>query len=145
MIGSQPVNVDVERGGNATLSVVATGEGLSYQWFGPDGGPLSDSDGAIEGATTPTLRITNAGPDDSGDYRVRITTASGGIVDSDSVSLSVGELFCLCACMHGGHVHASCFTCLVFVQVLQLTHNQAMSMRKQVELPHSPWKPLVKG
>ncbi len=91
MIGSQPENVDVERGGNATLSVVATGEGLSYQWFGPDGEPLSDSDGAIEGATTPSLRITNAGPDDAGDYRVRITTASGGIVDSDIVSLSVGE------------------------------------------------------
>ncbi len=92
VIGSQPENVDVERGGNAMLSVVATGEGLSYQWFGPDGEPLSDSgDGAIEGATSPTLQITNAGPDDAGDYRVRITTASGGIVDSDIVSLSVGE------------------------------------------------------
>ncbi len=92
MIGSQPENVDVERGGNSTFSVVATGEGLSYQWFGPDGELLSDSDGAIEGATTPSLRIINAGPDDAGDYRVRITTASGGIVDSDIVSLFVGEL-----------------------------------------------------
>ena len=83
VIGTQPENVDVERGGNATLSVVATGEGLSYQWFGPDG--------EIEGATASTLRITNAGPDDAGDYRVRITTVNGGIVDSDTVSLSVGE------------------------------------------------------
>ncbi|XP_064395240.1 uncharacterized protein LOC135342430 isoform X2 [Halichondria panicea] len=82
VIGTQPENVDVERGGNATLSVVATGEGLSYQWFGPDG--------EIEGATASTLRITNAGPDDAGDYRVRITTVNGGIVDSDTVSLSVG-------------------------------------------------------
>ncbi len=92
VIRSQPENADVERGGNATLSVVATGEGLSYQWFGPDVEPLSDSDGAIEGATTPTLRIFNAGPDDAGEYRVRITTAIGGIVDSDIVSLFVGEL-----------------------------------------------------
>ena len=83
VIGTQPENVDVERGGNATLSVVATGEGLSYQWFGPDG--------KIEGAIASTLRITNAGPDDAGDYRVRITTVNGGIVDSDTVSLFVGE------------------------------------------------------
>ncbi len=92
VIGSQPENVDVERGGIATFSIVATGDGLSYQWFGPDGEPLSDSDGAIEGATTPTLRIINAAPDDAGGYRVRITTAIGGIVDSDIVSLFIGEL-----------------------------------------------------
>ncbi len=91
VIETQPENVNVEGGGNATLSVVATGEGLSYQWFGPDGEPLSDSDGAIDGATASTLQIINAGPDDAGDYRVRITTANGGIVDSDIVSLSVGE------------------------------------------------------
>ncbi len=98
VIVSQPENVDVERGGNITLSVVATGEGLSYQWFGPDGEPLSDSDGEIEGATSPTLRITNAGLDDAGDYRLQITSASGEIVDSDIVSLSVGEFirfFCV--------------------------------------------------
>ncbi len=80
-----------ERGVFATFRVVATGEGLSYQWFGPDGEPLCDRNRTIEGATTPTLRITNAGPDDAGDYRVRITTASGGIVDSDIVSLSISE------------------------------------------------------
>ncbi len=91
MIETQPENVEVERDGNTTFSVVATGEGLSYQWFGPDGEPLSDSDGEIEGATTSTLRIINAGPDDAGDYRVRITNANGGIVDSDIVVLFVGE------------------------------------------------------
>ncbi len=41
----------------------------------------------------PTLRITNAGPDDAGDYIVRITNASGGIVDSDIVSLSISEFY----------------------------------------------------
>ena len=91
VIGTQLENVDVERGGNATLSVVATGEGLSYQWFGPGGEPLSDGNGAIEGATAATLRIINAEPDDAGNYRVRITTAIGGIVNSNIVSLSVGE------------------------------------------------------
>ncbi len=91
VIGTQPENVDVEHGGNTMLGVVATGEGLSYQWFGPDGEPLSDSDEAIEGATTSTLQIINAGPDDAGNYRVRITTAIGGIVNSNIVSLSVGE------------------------------------------------------
>ncbi len=91
VIETQPESINVEQGGNATLSVVATGVGLIYQWFGPGGEPLSDSDGAIEGATTPTLRIINVGPDDAGDYRARITTASGGIVDSDIVSLFVGE------------------------------------------------------
>ncbi len=91
MIETQPENVEVERDGNTTFSVVATGEGLSYQWFGPDGEPLFNSDGVIEGATTSTLRIINAGSDAAGEYSVRITTANGGIIDSDIVSLSVGE------------------------------------------------------
>ncbi len=89
-IDVQPSDVNAEAGGTATFSVEASGEGLSYQWFGPDGKPLSDSDGAIEGATTPTLRIINAGLDDAGGYKVRVTSASGRIVDSDIVYLFFG-------------------------------------------------------
>ncbi len=84
--------MDAASGETATLTVVASGEGLSYQWFGPDGEPLSDSAGVIEGATTSSVRIIGVGPDSAGGYRVRVTSSSGGIVDSDVASLTVGKL-----------------------------------------------------
>ena len=67
----------------------ASGGGLTYQWFGPGGAPLSDSAGEIEGATTATLRILDVQPGDAGDYRVRIANI-GGSVASDLATL--GEL-----------------------------------------------------
>ncbi len=89
-IDVQPSDVNAEAGGTATFTVEASGEGLSYQWFGPDGEPLFNSDGAIEGATTSTLRVINTGPKDAGGYRVRVTSPSGRIIDSDVASLNFG-------------------------------------------------------
>ena len=74
----------------ATFTVVASGEGLTYEWFGPGGVALSDSAGEIEGATTATLRILNVQPGDGGEYRVRISNG-GGSVDSGRVVLVVGK------------------------------------------------------
>ena len=73
----------------ASFTVEASGEGLSYQWFGP-GGALSDISGEIDGATTAMLQIFNVQSDDEGDYRVRVTNV-GGSVESDIASLSISK------------------------------------------------------
>ena len=97
MIDVQPSDASVESGGAATFTVAASGEGLSYQWYGPDGGLLEDSDGEIEGSTSSTLQIMNATSDDAGDYTV-VVTNSAGSVTSDAATLSIGELFGVHAC-----------------------------------------------
>ncbi len=89
IIVSQPESVSVEEGGIATFRIVASGEGLSYQWFGPDGKPLTDSVRGIEGATTSSVRIIGVGSENAGGYRVRVTSSSGGTVNSDVANLSV--------------------------------------------------------
>ena len=74
----------------ATFTVVVSGEGLTYQWFGPGGVTLSDTPGEIAGATTSTLQIFNVQSDDFGNYRVRISNV-GGSVDSNIVILSFSK------------------------------------------------------
>ena len=81
----------VEQGGSASFTVEASGAGLTYQWFGPGGVALTDSDGEIEGSTSGTLTVFNAEPGDAGDYTV-VVTNSAGSVTSDAASLSIGEI-----------------------------------------------------
>ncbi len=90
-IVNQPRSSGVATGGTSTFSVVASGTDLSYQWFGPDGEALADSEGEIEGSTTTTLRIVNAQSDDAGNYRVRVF-ATGGYVFSNEATLTIGEV-----------------------------------------------------
>ncbi len=90
VIEVQPINVIISAGGTATLTVVASGHGLSYQWFGPNGEALSDSAGVIGGSTTATLDIFNAQRDDAGDYFVRVSNAAGR-VESEGAELLIGE------------------------------------------------------
>ncbi len=81
----------VEQGGSASFTVEASGAGLTYQWFGPGGVALTDSDGEIEGSTSGTLTVFNAEPGDAGDYTV-VVTNSAGSVTSDAATLSIGEI-----------------------------------------------------
>ncbi len=90
-IDVQPSDVNAEAGGTATFTVEASGEGLSYQWFGPGREALSDSDGEVEGSATDTLRIINVEAGDAGDYTV-VVTNSAGSVTSDAATLSIGEM-----------------------------------------------------
>lgn len=79
-ITAQPVAGSVERGGNVTLRVTATGSNLTYQWF-KDGS-------AIANATNSTLTLNNVQPANAGSYFVRV--ASGPIsVDSAVAGLTV--------------------------------------------------------
>ncbi len=77
--------------GSARFAVLASGGGLSYQWFGPDGLAVTDSDGQISGSNSATLVILNVGSDNVGNYSVRVVNAAG-FVDSDVAALTIGEL-----------------------------------------------------
>ena len=90
VVETQPTSIGIGIGGSTTFTVVASGEGLTYQWFGPGGVTLSDIPGEISGATTATLQIFNIQSNDLGNYRVRISNV-GGSVDSSSVTLSFGK------------------------------------------------------
>ena len=95
----------VRVGESATFSVVAFGEGLTYQWFGPGGSILSDIPGEITGALTSTLQISNVQLADEGGYQVQVSNA-GGSVQSDEGLLTIGK-FSLCL---GGPINSSSTT-----------------------------------
>ncbi len=81
-ITTQPANSSFCEGTEATLSVVATGAGLTYQWrkAGVD----------IFGAISSTLTIPAATVADSGSYDVVINSICGGpAVISDAVTLTI--------------------------------------------------------
>ena len=69
-ITTQPRSQSVAAGGNASLSVSATGSGtLTYQWF---------KDGvAVNGANASTLTRANATAADSGRYHVEVANTGG--------------------------------------------------------------------
>jgi hypothetical protein len=91
-ISSQPADLNLQAGDNATFSVTAANVSgpLSYQWF-KDGTALSDG-GAISGATTATLTITGVAMADAGDYVCEVTNACGTIAsDTAKLDLTTGR------------------------------------------------------
>jgi len=84
---SQPIsNTAIEEEDSATLTVNATGEGLSYQWyFGQSG----DTTQPIDGATSSSYN-TGALTEDA-TYWVRVTNAAG-IKDSGSLAVTINRL-----------------------------------------------------
>ena len=73
--------------------MVASGGGLTYQWFGPGGVALSDIPRKIAGSGSSNLQIMNVQLNDIGDYQVHVSNAFGS-VDSLVVSLTIGEYRC---------------------------------------------------
>ena len=94
VITSQPSSSSVASGGMVTFTVTVPGDGVTYQWFGPNGEALSDIPGKVSGTTTATLQISDVQPGDVGNYRVRVSNA-GGSVNSRLVRLSIGEIVAL--------------------------------------------------
>ncbi|MFN8416163.1 MAG: immunoglobulin domain-containing protein [Cytophagaceae bacterium] len=86
-ITSQPADVTTCAGNNASLSVTATGAGISYVWK-KDGVTLTDG-GVYSGATTSTLSITGATVANSGSY-VCDLTGSCGVLSSNAATVTVG-------------------------------------------------------
>ena len=87
---TSPIKVQVDKDGTAIFTVVASGEKLTYQWFGPDRKDLSDIPGKISGATTPVLKIFDVQLDDHDveNYQVIVSNANGGSVISYAARLA---------------------------------------------------------
>ncbi|NEU07538.1 T9SS type A sorting domain-containing protein [Flavihumibacter sp. R14] len=74
-----------------SFSVVATGTGLTYQWY-QDGNPLSNIPGVISGVTSATLNISQAAVSQSGIYTVVVTGAAPcSPVTSANAQLTVNQ------------------------------------------------------
>ena len=84
VITDQPDSLTVDPGGNATFSVVATGQELTYRWQKADSGTW----GNISGATSSTYTITGVDADDAGPFRVLVSN-SAGTATSTTATLTV--------------------------------------------------------
>ena len=81
---TQPADTTVTVGGTASLSVVATGNNLFYQWF---------KNGAIiPGATGATLTFTNAQVSDAATYTVVVSNSSGSVTSAPARLLVVSAM-----------------------------------------------------
>jgi hypothetical protein len=87
-ITAQPQPSVGPEGGSATISVTATGEGLTYQWR-KNGRNLPDG-GNVSGARSATLRISNLSAADEGVYNVAVFNADGSVV-SGNAALSLSK------------------------------------------------------
>ena len=86
-ITTQPVDVSACTGDNATISVIASGSIVSYQWFKNsvalvDGGNISNS-------ATSALTISSVSTADADSYTVQITAMCGTTVTSSASVLSL--------------------------------------------------------
>jgi len=82
-ITTQPANLDVQSGASVVLSVAASGDDLSYQWYE---GNSSNTTIPVDGSTGSTLDTGTLNASTS--FWVRITNA-GGTVDSDTAVITV--------------------------------------------------------
>jgi autotransporter-associated beta strand protein len=91
-IVTQPTNtpITILLGGSGSVSVVAVGTSLTYQWYGVEHGRLSNA-GDFSGVTTATLAIANAQSSDVDSYYVSVSGASGQSVTSSSAAVYVKE------------------------------------------------------
>src|SRR5690606_19451120 len=88
-ITTQPEGVRICEGQPLELSVAATGEGLTYEWY--------DQDGIITGATAATLNTPSASLTDEGAYYVivsgtdpceALTSASAEVLVDSNISIT---------------------------------------------------------
>jgi hypothetical protein len=85
VITTQPKNQTITTGQTATLTVVATGTGLNYQWYKGLTGDVSTPVGTNSSSfTTPTLTTTTS-------YWVKVSNA-GGSRNSATATVTVGNI-----------------------------------------------------
>jgi alpha-tubulin suppressor-like RCC1 family protein len=78
VIVTQPQDVSVAAGGNATFTVVATGTNLQYQWETASSGSTNFTN--ITGETNASLNLLNVqGTDNNSRYQARVTNAAGSV------------------------------------------------------------------
>lgn len=85
IIATQPETQGVDEGDDVTLSVVATGSNLTYQWY--------KNDVLMSGETSDALEIENFEEADEGTYHVVVSNGCGTAVSNDAaLSLNPAEL-----------------------------------------------------
>ncbi len=82
-ITTQPASQEVQSGASANLSVAASGDDLTYQWYTGNSG---DTASPVAGATSNTL--TTGALTASTSFWVQITNA-GGAADSDTAAITI--------------------------------------------------------
>ncbi len=78
-----PASVVKNQGASTSLTVVATGTGLSFQWQ-KDSLPLKDS-ATVTGTASPTLNLTQLTAASRGLYRVVVSNAAGSVTNAGTV------------------------------------------------------------
>ncbi len=79
VITSQPTNVTVNQGGNATFTVAASGTSpLSYQWW-------FNTTNKLSAATNATLNLSNVQVTNAGNYLVVVTNSFGTVTSSNAM------------------------------------------------------------
>ncbi|MFN8249756.1 MAG: GEVED domain-containing protein [Ferruginibacter sp.] len=96
-IGTQPANTSSYCSGNATISVAATGTGLTYQWQervnASSPWTIISNGGIYSGASTPTLTLTNLTSNYNGhQFQVAIGGPCTPLFLSSVATLTVGPL-----------------------------------------------------
>ena len=86
-ITTHPVNQSTCLGSNATLTVVATGDALTYQWRKSGVNLLNG--GNITGATSATLIISSTTANDAGNYDVVISGTCSPSKTSNQITLAI--------------------------------------------------------
>ncbi len=81
---ADPASTAIRAGGSATLTVSATGEPLTYQWYL---GTTATTNAPIEGATGASASVT---PSQTSAYWVRVTNACGSVDSATAVVNLVG-------------------------------------------------------
>jgi hypothetical protein len=92
VITTQPTNTTVSPGGTAAFSVaVANPAGISYQW------QFNQADiydgGNYAGVNTPTLTVSNVSENEVGNYRVRVSNVTAGILSQEAALAAVSLNF----------------------------------------------------
>ena len=87
MITSQPGDYTGEIGTKATFTVVAEGNGLTYQWQYQNGGKTTWQNSSQSGCTTDTLTVPITEARDGQKYRCIVTDAGGNSITSSAATM----------------------------------------------------------
>ncbi len=88
VITKQPVSQTLSGGETAQFTVVASGEGLSYQWQFKQPGSAEWKDSTMAGAKTDTISVEATATRNGQQYRCVVTNAIGSVT-SEAATLSV--------------------------------------------------------
>lgn len=88
-IKTQPANQTVKEGATAKFTVVAVGNGLSYQWQYRTSSKDSWKNASATGNKTATVSVPGTASRNGYQYRCKITDSAGNVIYTDIVKLTV--------------------------------------------------------